>query len=103
MCDDIFGEENFIGVFVVNASPSAIDYGHVAKMHDYVLSYAKFVDTTLTVPLVEEDRQFKYEDDTGPFNMGTNRLVLSVTSPLDSRMPIPAASPSMTQLPTMGW
>lgn len=67
--DEIFGEENFVGLFVVNASPSAIDYGHIAKMHDYVLFYAKSIDCTLTVPLTEEDKVFKYEDETGPFNI----------------------------------
>jgi adenine-specific DNA-methyltransferase len=67
--DEIFGEENFIGLFVVNASPSAIDYGHIAKMHDYVLFYAKSIDCTLTVPLTEEEKVFKYEDETGPFNI----------------------------------
>jgi adenine-specific DNA-methyltransferase len=69
VCDEIFGEENFVGLFVVNASPSAIDYGHIAKMHDYVLFYAKSIDATLTLPLTEEDKEFKYEDNTGPFNI----------------------------------
>ena len=60
VCDEIFGEENFVGIFVVNASPSAIDYGHIAKMHDYALFYAKSIDVTLTLPLTEEDKEFKY-------------------------------------------
>ena len=68
-CDEIFGEENFVGLFAVNASPSAIDYGHIAKMHDYILFYAKSIDATLTLPLTEEDKKFKYEDETGPFNI----------------------------------
>jgi adenine-specific DNA-methyltransferase len=41
LCDEIFGEENFIGIFVINSSPSAIDYGHIAKMHDYALCFSK--------------------------------------------------------------
>ncbi len=69
VCNETFGEENFIGLFVVNASPSAIDYGHIAKMHDYVLFYAKSIDATLTVPLTEEDKEFKYNDETGSFNI----------------------------------
>jgi adenine-specific DNA-methyltransferase len=69
ICDEIFGEENFIGLFVVNASPSAIDYGHIAKMHDYAMFYAKSIDATSTLPLEEEDKEFKYEDETGPFNI----------------------------------
>jgi adenine-specific DNA-methyltransferase len=69
VCDEIFGEENFVGLFVVNSSPSAIDYGHIAKMHDYALFYAKSIDATLTQPLAEEDKKFKYQDETGPFNI----------------------------------
>jgi adenine-specific DNA-methyltransferase len=69
LCDEIFGEENFIGLFVVNSSPSAIDYGHIAKMHDYALFYAKAIDETITGQLREEDKEFKYEDTTGPFNI----------------------------------
>ena len=69
VCDEVFDEHNFVGLFVVNASPSAIDYGHIAKMHDYVLFYAKSIDATVTLPLTEEDKEFKYEDETGPFNI----------------------------------
>lgn len=69
MCDEIFGEENFIGLFVVNSSPSAIDYGHMAKMHDYALFYAKAIDETNTSQLPEEDKTFKFQDETGPFNI----------------------------------
>jgi hypothetical protein len=67
--DEVFGEENFIGLFVVNASPSAIDYGHIAKMHEYVLFYAKTIDATKTNWLLDEDKEFKYKDETGRFNI----------------------------------
>ena len=69
LCDEIFGEENFIGLFIVNSSPSAIDYGHIAKMHDYALLYTKVVDEATTIPLEEEDKEFKYADQIGPFNI----------------------------------
>jgi adenine-specific DNA-methyltransferase len=69
LCDEIFGEQNFIGQFVVNASPSAIDYGHIAKMHDYALFYSKSIDAAQTTPLTEEDKEFRYEDESGPFNI----------------------------------
>ena len=41
ICDEIFGEDNFIGTFVVNSTPNARDYGHIGKMHEYVIFYAK--------------------------------------------------------------
>ena len=69
MMNEIFGEENFLGMFVVNSSPSAIDYGHIAQMHDYVVFYAKSADVLATNQLPEEDKEFKYEDKTGPFNI----------------------------------
>jgi adenine-specific DNA-methyltransferase len=69
LCDEIFGEDNFIGLFVVNSSPSAIDYGHMAKMHDYALFYGKTIDDTATSQLPEEGKEFKYEDEKGPFNL----------------------------------
>jgi len=69
ICDEVFGEDNFIGQFVINSSPSAIDYGHMAKMHDYVLFYAKDLAQTTTSQLEEEDKTFKYSDETGEFNI----------------------------------
>lgn len=41
VCDEIFGERNFIGVFVINSTPNARDYGHIGKMHEYALFYSK--------------------------------------------------------------
>lgn len=69
ICDDIFGEENFQGMFIINASPSAIDYGHMAKMHEYALMYSKNSLECLTSQLPDEDKQFKYTDDEGGFNI----------------------------------
>lgn len=69
ICDDIFGEENFQGMFIINASPSAIDYGHMAKMHEYALMYSKNSLECLTSQLPDEDKQFKYTDDEGDFNI----------------------------------
>ncbi|MDA8226714.1 MAG: site-specific DNA-methyltransferase [Desulfitobacterium hafniense] len=69
VCDEIFGSENFIGVFVINSSPSAIDYGHIAKMHEYALFYAKNSMETITKQLPEKNKDFKYIDEIGPFNL----------------------------------
>ncbi len=69
LCDEIFGTENFIGQFVINSSPSAIDYGHLAKTNDYALFYAKRITETVTNQLIEEDKEFKYTDEVGPFNL----------------------------------
>lgn len=69
LLDEIFGEENFIGVFVVNSTPNARDYGHIGKMHEYVLFYAKNMEMAKTYMLPDEEKSFKYEDETGGFNI----------------------------------
>lgn len=69
ICDEVFGEENFIGKFIINSSPSAIDYGHIAKMNDYILFYAKNLQCATTFPLKEEGKEFKYRDGAGGFNI----------------------------------
>jgi len=69
ICDEIFGESNFIGMFIVNSSPSAIDYGHIAKTHDYALFYSKDILRTTSWQLEEKDKKFKYSDETGQFNL----------------------------------
>jgi len=69
LMNEVFGEENFLGEFVVNSSPSAIDYGHMGKVHDYVLFYARSCDVTLTNPIPDKEKTFKYRDEEGPFNL----------------------------------
>lgn len=69
ICDEIFGASNFIGVFTINSTPNARDYGHIGKMHEYVLFYAKNIDECETYQLAEEDKTFKYTDDLGGFNI----------------------------------
>lgn len=69
ICDDVFGEENFQGMFIINASPSAIDYGHVAKMHEYALMYSRNHLECLTSQLPDDEKNFKYEDENGGFNI----------------------------------
>ena len=69
ICDEIFGVENFIGVFVINSSPSAIDYGHIAKMHDYAVFYAKSISNTVSYQIPDEEKEFKYNDELGGFNL----------------------------------
>ena len=69
LCDDIFGADNFQGMFVINASPSAIDYGNMAKMHEYALMYSKNPVEVTTNQIPEKDKKFKYTDADGGFNI----------------------------------
>lgn len=69
MCDEVFGEKNFIGLFVINSSPSGIDYGHMAKTADYGLFYCKDSQFAITNQLEEKDKSFKFEDEIGGYNL----------------------------------
>jgi adenine-specific DNA-methyltransferase len=69
MCDEVFGERNFLGLFIVNSSPSGIDYGHIAKTNDYALFFAKDYQFTITHQIEEEDKRFTYNDEKGGFNL----------------------------------
>jgi adenine-specific DNA-methyltransferase len=68
-CDDIFGESNFIGIFVIKSTPNARDYGHVGKMHEYCIFYGKNSEETDTFHLPDEGRHFSFEDKNGSFNI----------------------------------
>lgn len=69
LMDEIFGEENFLGLFIVNSSPSGIDYGHIAKTNDYALFYAKNSMSATTNFLEDKDKKFSNSDEKGGFNI----------------------------------
>lgn len=69
LCDEVFGEDNFVGIFSVNSTPNARDYGHIGKMHEYVLFYAKNIATTETNLIPDLGKKFSYEDEVGPYNI----------------------------------
>lgn len=69
ICDEIFGENNFQGIFIVNSTPNARDYGHIGKMHEYVLMYSKDTTRCITNQLPDKSKTFKYQDEKGGFNI----------------------------------
>ncbi len=69
ICNEIFGENNFIGIFVINTTPNARDYGHIGKMHQYALMYVKNSMEAKTYQLHEPDKKFKYKDENSEFNI----------------------------------
>lgn len=69
ICDEIFGEENFIGTFVVNATPNGRDYGHIAKNHEFCIFYSKNIDKCETTLLPDLAKTFKYQDNISGFNI----------------------------------
>ncbi|EDP94662.1 site-specific DNA-methyltransferase [Kordia algicida OT-1] len=69
LMDEVFGEENFLGEFVVNSTPNARDYGHIGKMHEYVVFYSKNEQNAQTNLLEEKEKTFKFKDKKGGFNI----------------------------------
>ena len=69
MCDEVFGPKNFVGILVVNSTPNARDYGHIGKMHEYVLFYAKDIEQAKSNLVPTADKTFAYEDQLGGFNI----------------------------------
>ena len=69
LMNEIYGVENYIGTFVVNSTPNARDYGHIAKMHEYAIFFSKNVEFTETYQLETKEKKFKYHDDISGFNV----------------------------------
>ena len=69
ICDEVFGESNFLGLFVINSTPNARDYGHIGKMHEFALFYAKNSLSATTNLLPEINKTFKYSDNKGGYNI----------------------------------
>jgi len=67
--DEIFGSDNFVGVFVINSTPNARDYGHIGKMHEYALMYVRDAIEAKTYQIPEQNKKFKYSDANGDFNI----------------------------------
>ena len=67
--DDIFGEDNYNGTFVIKSTPNARDYGHIGKTHEYCIFYSKNKNSTLTFHLPDLLKKFKYTDHLGGYNI----------------------------------
>src|SRR5690606_2541859 len=68
ICDEIFGEDNFIGQITVVSNPRGRDYGGIARMHDYLLAYSKSSATLINL-INDENNEFKMFDEYGGFEL----------------------------------
>ena len=69
LMDEVFGEENYIGTFIINSTPKARDYGHIGKMHEYCIFYANKLNKTETNLLEDKNKRFTFKDEKGGFNV----------------------------------
>ena len=68
ICDEIFGEANFMACVVVENDARVRSYDSLATTHEYLLMYKKsdkYQANTLTDP----EKSFKYYDDEGGFDL----------------------------------
>lgn len=68
ICDEVFGESNFIGQITVVGNPRGRDYGGVARMHDYILVYQKSYETEINL-INDTNGEFKLFDKLGGFEL----------------------------------
>ena len=66
MCDDIFGEENFVANIIVQANKRGQTYKQLAKTHEYLFVVTKNVDTILN-ELNKGEGAFSKSDSIGEF------------------------------------
>ena len=68
LCDHVFGESNFRASITVKGNPRGRDYGGVARMHDYVLIYAR-TDFSEILSITDENKEFPFQDEIGGFEV----------------------------------
>ena len=68
ICDEIWGEDNFVGQITIQGNPSGRDYGGIARMHDYVLVYSKSNELEL-YNLVDINKKLPFVDDISDFEI----------------------------------
>lgn len=69
LCDDVFGEENFVSQLIVTVKPEGRRYGFFAKTHDYANVYCKNSDKLGLNEIEVEGAEYQYFDDVGGFNL----------------------------------
>lgn len=67
LCDDVFGEENFVANIIVQANKRGQTYKQLAKTHEYLFVYTKKVDTILN-ELDKVEGSFSKSDDISEFD-----------------------------------
>lgn len=65
ICDEIYGENNFIGQIMIVVNPGGRDYNQIAVTHEYLLVYQKSSENELLE--IEKEVNFKYFDSIGGY------------------------------------
>ena len=68
ICDEIYGEKNFLSKITIIVKPEGRRYGSFAKTHEYLLVYSKNCETVITNE-IEVGANYQYFDAVGGFNL----------------------------------
>lgn len=69
ICDEVFGEDNFVANVTVIVKPEGRRYGFFAKTHEQILVFAKNINETLLNEIHAEGSSYQYFDEIGGFNL----------------------------------
>lgn len=69
LCDEVFGEENYLGGLTIIVKPEGRRYGTFAKCHEYCLVYSKDIEYVFTNEITVEGASFQYQDEKGGYNL----------------------------------
>jgi len=62
ICDEIFGEENFLGIITYDKGNAQNDAINLQKNHEYILVYSKILDNLLTEKIIVKKEVFLEND-----------------------------------------
>src|SRR5574344_1425895 len=73
LCDDVFGEENFVSNIAWRKSANQANIGQIARVKEYILCYTKEKEilSLNKIPLTDKaKKEYSYKDDIGSFRRG---------------------------------
>lgn len=68
ICDEVFGEENFLSQIIVQSNKRGQTYKEIAKCHEYILVYYKSESASLG-ELEKENNSLPYSDEQGAYDL----------------------------------
>lgn len=73
LCDDVFGEENFVSNIAWRKSDNQANIGQIARVKEYILCYTKEKEVLRLnkIPLTDKaKKEYSYKDEIGSFRRG---------------------------------
>ena len=68
VCDEVFGEENFLSKIIIQSNKRGQTYREIAKCHEYLLVYYKS-DSSFLGELEKENKSLPFTDKQGPYDL----------------------------------